>query len=103
MRNSFVLGIAATRRRTVVFAVLLLFAIASSLLGTSLIGAEDDGSGQGGSSRGVCQAWPWDCGDFTCPSGYYAENGICLLKSGYCKNDFWNDRIKMHDCSTYVW
>ncbi len=82
--------------------IVLAFAMALGFwVGQDLLAADRDSSG--GTSTGICQAWPWDCGSFTCTNGWIADNGICLLKAGYCVNEVLNEKKKMHDCSTYLW
>ncbi len=91
----------AVLRKGGLLLLVLVFTVALGFwVGQDLLAANGGG---GSTSTGICQAYPWDCGSFTCTDGWIADNGICLLKSGYCVNEVLNEKKKMHDCSTYLW
>lgn len=89
------------------YAVILLaclLAIGDIMVGRGLLRAADGGSG-GDISTGKCLApeFLFTCGQFTCSGFYYiAENGICFILPGYCKNRY-GAKDKSHECSTYLW
>lgn len=89
---------------SILLALTLLFLATDLMTVVDLLARGDDDGGSGGSSTGVCLAWPFGCGTFRCTGWYHkAQNGICFILKGKCCSLLPKDCYIAHECSTYLW